>query len=92
MSNTQHTPGPWFQWSDNNGRLQVGSSTNYTVAQMMITPLHGQLANARLIAAAPDLLEACIKTVEQNKHLADGDNCTLIYLVRAIAKATGETK
>ena len=55
---TQHTPGPWIVWPDNNNRLQVGQSTNYTVAEIMQTPIHGQEANARLIAAAPDLLEA----------------------------------
>ena len=33
-----------------------------------------------------DLLAACIKTLDENGHLADGDNCTLIDLVRAIAR------
>jgi hypothetical protein len=48
-----------------------------------------QAKAARLIAAAPALLSAAIKTVEENRHLADGDNCTLVHLVRAIAKAEG---
>lgn len=46
----------------------------------------------RLHEVNQELLEAATKTVEENRHLADGDNCTLIHLVRAIAKATGETK
>lgn len=33
------------------------------------------------------LLAACIKTIDDNLHLADGDDCTLIDLKRAITKA-----
>ena len=58
MSETKFTPGPWIVWADRNDRYEVGPSTNYTVAQMMRTPLHGQYANAHLIAAAPMLYEA----------------------------------
>ncbi len=31
------------------------------------------------------LRNAIIKTIEENRHLADGENCTLIHLKRAIA-------
>lgn len=48
---TQHTQGPLIVWPDNNRRFQVGPSTNYTVAQMMQTPLHNQEANARRLVA-----------------------------------------
>jgi hypothetical protein len=30
------------------------------------------------------LREAIVKTIEENKHLADGENCTLIHLTRAL--------
>ena len=30
------------------------------------------------------LLQAITKTVQENLHLADGDNCTLVHLVRAL--------
>lgn len=30
------------------------------------------------------LREAIIKTIEENKQLADGENCTLIHLTRAL--------
>ena len=53
-----HTPGPWYFLPNRIGRLQVGPSINYTVADMCVTPLEGQEANARLIAAAPELLDA----------------------------------
>ncbi len=36
-----------------------------------------------------ELLEACNKTLEENLHLADGDNCTLIHLKRAVTRAEG---
>jgi len=44
----------------------------------------------RLHEVNQELVEACIKTIEENLHLADGDVCTLIHLKRAIAKARGE--
>ena len=44
---------------------------------------------AMLTTQRDELLEACIQTVEENGHLADGENCTLIHLVRAIAKVEG---
>ena len=34
------------------------------------------------------LLEAAIKTIEENGHLADGDVCALIHLKRGIESAT----
>lgn len=48
---TQHTQGRLISWPDRNGRIQVGTSTNYTVAEMCITPLEGQAANARRLVA-----------------------------------------
>lgn len=43
----------------------------------------------KLIAAAPDLLAACEKTLEENGHLADGENCTLTHLKRVVTKIKG---
>ena len=83
-----HTPGTWMCIDGN--IFSEGFTTETPIARVYKRKSpHVTLANARLIAAAPDLLDACIKTVEENGHLADGDNCTLIHLVRAIAKATG---
>ena len=80
------TPGPWYFLPDRNGRLQVGPSINYTVAEMCVTPLEGQEANARLIAAAPELLEA-LKWAVDNPN----DDAYWIEQARAaILKATGE--
>lgn len=66
----------WMEWNDASAEVQ-----NQAAAELR-----------RLHEVNQELLEAATKTVEENRHLADGDNCTLIHLVRAIAKATGETK
>lgn len=101
---SKHTPGPWIIWPDMNGRLQVGSSTNYSVAEMWRTPLEGQEANAHLIAAAPELLEAATKALGALNalHIQCDVECVVepegeIYLHpvinalrQVVAKATGE--
>jgi hypothetical protein len=93
---SKHTPGTWFTWTDQNGCLQVGPSTNYTVAQMWSTPLEGQEANARLIAAAPDLLaslQVMLRDYAAVHDIGDVEMQPAIYQARAaIAKATRETK
>ena len=58
MAQTQHTPGPWF-WKDvkqEGYRYLVGQSPNGIAC---CDGMPGE-ANARLIAAAPDLYEALI--------------------------------
>ena len=86
---SRHTPGPWYFLPDRNGRLQVGPSINYTVAEMCVTPLEGQEANARLIATAPELLEAlsdCVAHMHWTQPLGE---VALKKAKAAIAKATG---
>lgn len=87
----KHAPGPYET-------LEVGSHAGF---HCYITDCNGRkigvawgphdekVWTAALFAAAPDLLEAAVRTIEENLHLADGENCTLIHLKRAIAKATG---
>lgn len=93
---SKHTPGPWYFLPDRNGRLQVGPSINYTVAAMWVTPLEGQEANARLISAAPELLEALEKCRKELSawmqcYCEDAATQEAISQARAaIAKATGE--
>ena len=45
---------------------------------------------AQLVAkqAVEPLLQAAIQTLEENGHLADGDNCTLLVLKNAVSKYT----
>jgi len=92
----KHTPGPWvIDW--NVSRLDVFSSDAATlVATLRRSTLSDgidktAISNARLIAAAPDLLEAledCLRVVE---FLAS-DSCptTIQNAKAALAKATGE--
>ena len=100
---SKHTPGPW---------VVVGSRTKYVEARLVGSLMqevaacgptladegYGQQqeANARLIAAAPDLLEALQELCEivedaiEQKSAKDLDSFTLQPARAAIAKATGE--
>ena len=100
---TQHTPGPWFK---NRGFL-IGSDGSDVVAADLGVGLGAdngdgiRKANARLIAAAPDLLfelkkcASLLKTAfgETNDLTGKAVIAQRLESVTAlIAKATGETK
>jgi hypothetical protein len=61
---TEHTPGPWSvgPWFDNYGEPEIiiehKTDAGNLVIAVALGGLVGQEANARLIAAAPELLEA----------------------------------
>jgi enterochelin esterase-like enzyme len=91
----KHTPGPWRHNPDNtgmndDGRIMAGIT-------VIATDVYGRtddegIANARLIAAAPELLEAakeaqcsCTLRERASGHLVE---CWMPALVAAIAKAT----
>ena len=92
----KHTPGPWFI---------TGSMTKYVEARIpgrMIQEVAAcgptaaddgygeqQMANARLIAAAPELLEA-LESVLENCLDSDGLAAAYEKARAAIAKAKGE--
>ncbi len=94
---SKFTPGPWY-WSDRfeaSARRETWSllgENGYGIlscdgAANSPQGLHDQ-ANARLIAAAPDLLEA----LSQDFH-ADSCGCTRCLIKhKALAKARGESK
>lgn len=60
-----HTPGPWVFYADTpstepNWHIVTTANRMRVLANVHIEPDNAMdLANARLIAAAPDLLEAC---------------------------------
>jgi len=86
MKPTKHTPGPWKVIDGN----EVYSGVT-PIAQSWAT-VDEQEANARLIAAAPELLSALKALKEQlESEEADGHNRTvhLIVIDSAIAKAEG---
>ena len=100
---TKHTPGPW--------KLKLGKGIQYTY---LVADKKGQdianwahypnatkaqtKANARLIAAAPDLLEALmglladITEYQTLNNLGGEDNHWQAIARAAIVKATGETQ
>ena len=103
----QHTPGPWFhahrKGNDAMFRTEVFSEQHGGIATCDWTPKHCgngvtatyREANARLIAAAPDLLEALKAVVNDwvapdDLPFEDGEMPALDAARAAIAKATGE--
>ncbi len=90
--NKAHTPGPWcIDW--NVSRLDIFSSSAETlIASVRRSALSSSIdetakANARLIAAAPELLDAAIKvnalSIQSEAHKE---------LRAAIARATGASR
>ena len=93
-----HTPGPWrMEQSQKYHSIRVVGADNKPVAsfgnQARWIGYTQMLANARLIAAAPELLEACemaLNTLNGLAHfLNDVEQDTIEYLLLAIAKARG---
>ena len=97
---TQHTPGPWILDQDrtDDGTYYVRANNEVAVAEALNSrafSIGEPEANARLIAAAPELLEA-LRIIERQM---DGETMFpgAVYLslteanqiVEAIAKATG---
>lgn len=89
MPNAQHTPGPWH--FDRHGYALYVNSGNTLVAALSMDGKHLETseANARLIAAAPNLLEVL------RQIISDGLHCDVVpHLQRkaraAIRQATGQ--
>ncbi len=62
MSNTKHTPGPWtvrYQYNVFAGKRSIAGCGGYTSNDPNEDTHEVNMANAHLIAAAPDLLAAC---------------------------------
>ena len=98
MSAPKHTPGPWrmsaaIRWDEFDIR-DAGSSGGYApIAKVKgdkRSTLEQAAANARLIAAAPELLEA-LMTFPQSLDWTDDELWDWSNKTRSvIAKATGE--
>ena len=67
----KHTPGPWHAWTDDDDAApsEVRDENAKAVA---VCSRFAHAADARLIAAAPDLLEALRSTLELAEKWADG--------------------
>lgn len=97
---TTHTPGPWGIWGEEGTRdIPVGPDNGgLAVAQIIMTTASGMMneasaergmANARLIAAAPDLLEALRSVLLLIPGIDYFTHPTYISARAAIAKAEG---
>jgi len=96
-----HTPGPWTMAALlPDGRIVTRAAYEIRTDEFDVAthiPFCGPIrkeADARLIAAAPDLLEACKDALETLNALAHflngGEQDSIELLLLAIAKATGE--
>ena len=92
-----HTPGPWMIGTAGpNGCRTIGTTDGLMVAVVAHSINHADqyiqaVANARLIAAAPDLLSVCQRLAAVNVFSADNDVAQIIMMARdAVEKATGE--
>jgi hypothetical protein len=83
--NTQHTPGPW--------RVSGKATINAGRSWIASVSTSNRDANARLIAAAPDLLAAAQGALNYIENTESELGITLYsgdWLRAAIAKATGQ--
>jgi hypothetical protein len=104
----KHTPGPWNIWKldcktnsfyirANKRPKEFVGQFPYTVAHIPRSTIAPMEANTRLIAAAPDLLEALrvaekfVAQFEEEVDYVGGQADTINTIRAAIAKATGET-
>lgn len=89
---TNHTNGPWIIYGDIEGQTAICDESDTIIAYLdkwSSERLRENVSNARLIAAAPDLLDALrqLAWLEPGDQLGGGD---VAAIRAAIAKATGE--
>lgn len=96
--NTQHTSGEWIAHNNNISDFYDIDCDGNRIASVSAIPEHKdgvpleeKIANARLIAAAPDLLEALQQLVNTDKNNADHFHRAICDAERAILKATTPT-
>ena len=97
MTDTKYTPGPWkvFKARDGHNIIGIGDINGEGITDCGFGVWRGDsieaLANATLIAAAPDLLEALKNLAEQIQQVSDGDRpytgFDTEFIDAAIAKA-----
>jgi hypothetical protein len=87
----KHTPGPW-KWNEKQDSIfSDNPEWKYSYIAKIATgeDIRQEHANARLIAAAPELLEAC-KLAAASLDAVGVNNATLRIARAAIAKAEGQ--
>lgn len=93
----QHTPGPWFLPVENAGSAGTsvwarGGDVRVADCNSAGISLPGRQADARLIAAAPDLLAELERQIEREYNPFEPDNQSDAYtrMTALRARATGE--
>jgi hypothetical protein len=88
----EYTPGPWVFYDDSNdgktNRIEI-AARGKTVARIYHSVPEEDLPNARLIVAAPDLLEALQYMVNACPAIDPSGEDAHAHARAAIAKATG---
>ncbi len=103
---TAYTTGPWKYKKHRGARFVYRLPDDYAICRIEHTPIRTkgisgeareiaseakQDANGNLIAASPELFEACMKTIEYLNSRADSESNALWGLVSAACrKALGE--
>ncbi|MDC3857729.1 hypothetical protein [Pseudomonas aeruginosa] len=91
MSKQSYTPGPWDYWSGYNPVDELEAQITTEDGDIVIASYNRQIpegeANAKLLAAAPDLLEALQACIQQITALCSTDDVP-DQARAAIAKAT----
>ena len=89
---SQHTPGPWVVWAMEDGTDGITAAGAdgilLTVARVHDQDVKRQGANARLIAAAPEMFEY-LCNLARVWAMSQGENATLDILRTLLAKIHG---
>ena len=87
-----HTPGPWVASTPPfvGGHIYTEAPGERGVIVANLTPINERDANARLIAAAPELLAACEALLERYRIMVAADGIECLQAIVAIAKARGD--
>lgn len=91
IEKAQHTPGPWRIVRDEDGCFEIADENGLLINKTVARGGTTNRANARLIAAAPDLLEACESALIAltNPGSENWRQTALTDIRAAIAKAEG---
>lgn len=101
MEKLKHTPGPWKLGKKTNSINEIQTESGWSIANVkrrssgprgLPEQLDRDEANARLISAAPELLEALLRArhrLNKLEEIGAKSESTLELVERAIAKATG---
>lgn len=97
MADIKHTPGPWFTFNDGKRvagpESTIGAGQGVALCSMRARSDDEAKANALLIAAAPDLLDALKAALEllEREFPKPAPNGQIAKARRAIAKAEGRS-